>query len=70
MAMAVSARGSRLSDVELANGSAVGDPARTGGAEGDSDRLHPAAPTTFDCDPTYGIDLSSDFGGGATVGGS
>ncbi len=38
--------------------------------DGSFERVHPAAPTTFDCDPTYGIDLSSDFGGGATVGGS
>jgi ABC-type branched-subunit amino acid transport system substrate-binding protein len=33
--------------------------------DGAFERLHPAGATEFDCDPDYGIDLSSDFGGGA-----
>ncbi len=29
------------------------------------ERAHPDGATEFDCDPTYAIELSSDFGGGA-----
>ena len=32
-------------------------------------RVHPADAASFACDPSFGIDLGSDFGGGATAGG-
>jgi ABC-type branched-subunit amino acid transport system substrate-binding protein len=33
-------------------------------------RAHPEEAAEFDCDPGYALELSSDFGGGARVGGS